>query len=44
MFFPNRFILQPPKEIKNQLDSKMKASEEKIESLQVCNLSVSWAV
>ncbi|VDI65523.1 prefoldin subunit 1-like [Mytilus galloprovincialis] len=28
------FILQPPKEIKNQLDSKMKASEEKIESLQ----------
>ncbi|XP_052071808.1 prefoldin subunit 1-like [Mytilus californianus] len=28
------FILQPPQEIKKQLDSKMKASEEKIESLQ----------
>jgi hypothetical protein len=31
-----RFILQPPTEIKKQLDNKMKASEEKIESLQVC--------
>ena len=28
------FILQPPTEIKKQLDNKMKASEEKIESLQ----------